>query len=230
MTAYRGLIHCHSKFSYDCMVSPRRLLRFALANSLNFLMLTDHDTIEGSLALRREVRHKGVALEVPVAAEYKTSHGDIIAAFIKKEIQARELTSFVSEVREQGGLLLLPHPYNNHKDVERLAEIVDLIEVFNSRSTEAKNEASMQLALRYGKSQYWAPDAHISGTLSKALVSVENTGSLRNSLSAGAISPIKALPASRADLWISQYIKAIKTRNPRLFINNSIAIAASVLR
>jgi predicted metal-dependent phosphoesterase TrpH len=205
------------------MVSPRRLLRFALANSLNFLMLTDHDTIEGSLALRREVRHKGVALEVPIAAEYKTSHGDIIAAFIKKEIQARELTSFVSEVREQGGLLLLPHPYNNHKDVERLAEIVDLIEVFNSRSTEAKNEASMQLALRYGKSQYWAP-------VSKALVSVENTGSLRNSLSAGAISPIKALPASRADLWISQYIKAIKTRNPRLFINNSIAIAASVLR
>jgi len=197
---------------------------------LNFLILTDHDTIDGSLALRREVQRKNVSLEVPIAAEYKTSHGDIIAVFIKKEIQARELTAFVSEVREQGGLLLLPHPYNNHKNVEELADIVDLIEVFNSRSTETKNDASLQLALRYGKGQYWAPDAHIAGTLSKALVSVKITGSLKNSLSVGAISPIKALPASRADLWISQYIKAIKTRSPRLFINLTLSIATSVLR
>jgi predicted metal-dependent phosphoesterase TrpH len=212
------------------MVSPRHLLRFALANALNFLILTDHDTIDGSLALRREVKRKKVALEVPIAAEYKTSHGDIIAVFIEEEIQARELTSFVSEVQEQGGLLLLPHPYNNHKDVERLAEIVDLIEVFNSRSSEANNEASLKLALRHAKGQYWAPDAHISGTLSRALVSVESTGSLKNSLSAGGISPIRALPASRSDLWISQYVKAIKTRSPRLFFNHTLSIVLSVLR
>jgi predicted metal-dependent phosphoesterase TrpH len=193
-------------------------------------MLTDHDTIEGSLALRREVERQSVTLEVPIAAEYKTSHGDVIAAFIEREIESRDLADFVAEVREQGGFLLLPHPYDNHRDVETLAQSMDLIEVFNARASVEHNAASLELARHTGKRAYWAPDAHIPSTLAKVLITVERVGSLRDSLLNGAIEPLRALPASRADLWLSQYVKAFKTRRPRLFVEHSMSIVLSLLR
>ncbi len=230
MASRRGLIHCHSSYSYDCAVSPRRILQFAMSESLDFLILTDHDTIAGSLALRDEVERRNLQLEVPIAAEYKTSHGDIIAAFIEHEIVSRELESFVAEVRKQNGLLLLPHPYDHHKDVELLATQVDLIEVFNSRSSADHNSASAELANRTSKPGYWAPDAHIPSTLGKALITVSGSGSLRYSLENETITPLSATRASRSDLWLSQYVKAFKTKSPRLFFRLSMTIALSLLR
>jgi len=37
--------------------------------------------------------------------------GDIIGLFIEKEIKARSAMEVVREIKEQGGLVMLPHPY-----------------------------------------------------------------------------------------------------------------------
>src|SRR5436309_1302263 len=44
----RGVIHCHSRFSYDSLIPINAYLRFAERHSLDFIVLTDHDTIAGS--------------------------------------------------------------------------------------------------------------------------------------------------------------------------------------
>ena len=49
---YRGLIHFHSCYSYDSILSIKNIVSFAIENDLNFLILTDHDNINGSKVLK----------------------------------------------------------------------------------------------------------------------------------------------------------------------------------
>ena len=48
----KGSIHFHSNESYDSMNSIDKIIDKAMLNNLDFIILTDHDTIEGSLKLR----------------------------------------------------------------------------------------------------------------------------------------------------------------------------------
>jgi len=84
---YKGIIHCHSNHSYDSIVSIKEIYDFAKNNELDFVILTDHNTIDGSLELRDYVKNKNdTKLKVPVAAEYKTELGDVIVVFNKSEL------------------------------------------------------------------------------------------------------------------------------------------------
>jgi hypothetical protein len=211
-------------------MSVKRILQFADRQKLDFVMLTDHETINGSLELLALVQASGKPIEVPIAAEYCTSHGDVIAAFIQREIESRDIHDFIAEVREQGGLLLLPHPYDHHREVEQLAGMVDLIEVFNARSSKQSNAKAVTLAASAGKPGYWAPDAHIADTLKKVSIEVERCGSLKESLRSGDIRPVIAERASKADVWLSQYAKAVRHRNVRLAWNITLSIGVTGLR
>ena len=44
----RGIIHCHSRYSYDSLTGISAYLKVAREQSLDFIILTDHDTIAGS--------------------------------------------------------------------------------------------------------------------------------------------------------------------------------------
>ena len=122
----------------------------------------------------------------------------MIAAFLQEEVVSRRLDEFLAEVRAQGGLVLLPHPFVNHRDVEMLARDADLIEVFNGRAKGDANRAAESLAARCGKPGYWASDAHLAPSLTRAIVTVENRGPLKDSLLAGSILPARSLPACAA--------------------------------
>jgi predicted metal-dependent phosphoesterase TrpH len=215
-TRLRGAMHVHSAHSYDCVTTPERIIRFAVSEGLDFVLVTDHDTLDGSRAVRAAAERLKVRLEVPMAAEYLTSHGDLIAAFVSREIVSRNLEDFVAEVRDQRGILLLPHPYDQHRELEALCRVADMVEVFNARSSEANNLAAMKLGRRLGKPTYWASDAHLSSTLSRVIVEVARRGDLRESLMAGGVRPVCALAASRSDIVLSQWIKCAKKRDFRL--------------
>ena len=146
MRKYRGIIHFHSKYSYDSLLGIEEIVEFAKQNNLNFLCLTDHNTIEGAIELYNYVQKKKLDIEVIIGAEYKTSLGDIIALCIKEEITEMEFDAFVAEVRRQNGVLLLPHPYKGHRNIEYIASKVDLIEVFNSRVKDEDNHRALLLA------------------------------------------------------------------------------------
>lgn len=210
-------MHLHSRFSFDSLTSPGRLLAIAEREGLDFLLLTDHDTIEGARALRALATSRGAAIEVPIAAEYKTDHGDVIAAFIQDEIRARRLEDFVAEVREQGGLILLPHPYHGHREAERLVRYADLVEIHNARIDAALNEAAATAAAAHGKPGYHASDAHLARNVARVLVEVDNRGSLRDSIAAGQIRAARLQHVGRSDLALSQYVRAVKRRDPWLF-------------
>ena len=45
---FKGIIHCHSNHSYDSIVSIKKFIT-CKNNELDFVILTDHNTIDGSL-------------------------------------------------------------------------------------------------------------------------------------------------------------------------------------
>ena len=79
---YKGIIHCHSLYSYDSMQKLKKFMNF-VKRKARFIILTDHDTIKGSVELKKyAVSKNDHDLAVPVAAEYKTEFGDLIVAFL----------------------------------------------------------------------------------------------------------------------------------------------------
>ncbi len=212
---YRGIIHFHSSYSPDSLTTIGQILSAAQRESLDFLILTDHETTTGSRELARRIAARGLPLQAPLAAEYLTDHGDMIAAFLQEEVVSRRLDEFLAEVRAQGGLVLLPHPFVNHRDVEMLARDADLIEVFNGRAKGDANRAAESLAARCGKPGYWASDAHLAPSLTRAIVTVENRGPLKDSLLAGSILPARSLPACAGDVLVSQAIQIVRTGDVR---------------
>ena len=141
-------LHNHSYYS-DGFLSPREVVKLASKANCSLFSLTDHDTIRGSLLLRNKVKKLKLDVEVPLCAEYKTSHGDLIAAYIQREIKNMELNNFIDEVRSQNGIILFPHPYVGHKNIEEIISKVDAVEIFNGRSNENDDINAYKLAKKH---------------------------------------------------------------------------------
>lgn len=207
-----------------------QLLAFARRSSLDFMILTDHNSICGSRNLKCCAKAVGLPIEIPLAAEYRTDQGDLIAAFIEREIMARDLNGFLIEVRSQGGLVLLPHPLTDHCEPERLSAQADLIEAFNGRVEHEENEAARMLALQFGKPTYFASDAHLAASLGRVVVSVDRSGTLKESLLRGHIQAVPCLPACRGDVFLSQVVKAVKTRDLKMAVHFGLRLLRKLAR
>jgi len=215
---YRGIIHFHSSFSCDSIASIKSIVKIAKKNNFNFLILTDHDDITGSIYLRDYVKKANENIEVLIGAEYKTDCGDLIALGINKQIISRGLEDFVNEVKNQKGIILFPHPYVSHKEIDKIAAISDLIEGFNSRASANQNDLAIQLAKKHNKNIYYSPDAHTVSTLTNAIVEMERSGDLITSLQKSTIIPITRESTRKSQILFSTLIKSLKLYDLRLFM------------
>lgn len=131
-------LHCHSNASFDSLASPRALVRAAHARGLTHLAITDHDRIDGALRAR-DLAPEG--LTVLVGEEIRTAEGDLIGLFLERPIpRGLPADEAIAAVREQGGLVGIPHPYDRYRGsllrdarLDRLAGSVDWVEGHNAR-------------------------------------------------------------------------------------------------
>jgi predicted metal-dependent phosphoesterase TrpH len=93
-----------------------------------------------------------------VAEEVKTAdQGEVIGLFIEEKVaRGMTLAETIAEIRRQGGLVYVPHPFDRmHSvpDYEHLLEVVadiDAIEVFNPRvAFSAFNDEAARFAAKY---------------------------------------------------------------------------------
>ena len=112
--------------------------------------------------------------------EVKTGEGiDLIGLYLTKEIKkgtgAREACDLI---REDGGIVYLPHPYASGKGgggkyAETLAPYVDVVEVFNARMHPGRlNRPAQALAEANGKLMGAGSDAHTLREVGGAWVEV----------------------------------------------------------
>ena len=106
-------LHCHTSASFDCLVEPESVVRAAATRGLTHLAITDHDRIEGALRARDAAPD---GLTIIVGEEVKTADGDLIALFLERAVApGRSARETIAEVRAQGGLVGIPHPFDRFR-------------------------------------------------------------------------------------------------------------------
>jgi hypothetical protein len=159
-------LHMHTDHSYDCATPVEVLLAEARARGLGAIAVTDHNEISGAL----EARAKANGVKVIVGEEVKTKEqGEVIGLFIEEKIpRGMTLQETIAEIRRQGGLVYVPHPFDRmHSvpDYEHLLAViddVDAIEVFNPRIAISEfNEEAVRFAAKYRMPAGAGSDAHV---------------------------------------------------------------------
>jgi len=187
-------LHAHTHFSRDALTSVATFARRYQRAGIDCVAVSDHNNIDGALAVR-----ESAAFRVIVSEEIKSTEGEIIGLFLQEMVR-KGLTpeDTVRAIREQGGLVLIPHPYDRLRRSPlrpeaalRIMKDVDIIEVFNSRTIFAGDNAkSRRLAEEHSKLMSAATDAHTPWEIGLAYVELppfEGPGDFLVSLGKGTI-------------------------------------------
>ena len=159
-------LHCHTSASFDSLAAPGAVVHAAAGRGITHLAITDHDRIDGALAARAAAPE---GLTVIVGEEIRTSDGDLIALFLERAIApGRSARDTIAEVRAQGGLVGIPHPFDRWRGsmmrdvrLEGTAQLADWIEAHNARVVAGTgNERAAALARELGLPGVAVSDAH----------------------------------------------------------------------
>ncbi|MFL5778546.1 MAG: PHP-associated domain-containing protein, partial [Chloroflexota bacterium] len=141
------------------------VVRAAAERGLTHLAITDHDRIDAAVAARSSAPS---GLTVIVGEEIKTRDGDLVAIFLERAVppglSARET---VAAVRDQGGLVGLPHPFDSLRgsvlrdpDMAAIIESIDWVEAHNARVLGGSNHEAATFALDHHVPGVAVTDAH----------------------------------------------------------------------
>lgn len=174
--------HCHSYYSKDGLCSPEKLLKEALKKGLDGIALTDHDTTAGwKKAILAAKKLKAILIlgqEIKIKNKGKII-GEILGYFLKEKINAKgkSIEEVVQEIKKQGGISIISHPFcwrKSFKDLEKYKNLVNGIEVFNSRSqTKRGNKKSFEFAQKNNLPMTAGSDAHSCFEVGNAYVEAE---------------------------------------------------------
>jgi glycosyltransferase involved in cell wall biosynthesis len=161
-------LHMHTEWSHDCSTPAADLLDHAERIGLGGIAVTDHNAFGGALEAVELAR--GRELIVIPGEEIKTDdQGEIIGLFLTEEIsRGMSFSETVEAIRDQGGLVYLPHPFDRLHAIpdpatlhRHLAEI-DVFEVFNARLLrDSFNDEALRFAQKYRLLQGAGSDAHV---------------------------------------------------------------------
>jgi hypothetical protein len=161
-------LHLHTSWSHDCMVDAADLIMYAEGNGLGAIAVTDHNTFGGALETTELARDH--ELIVIAGEEVKTDgQGEVIGLFLREEIpRGMTFAETVGAIKEQGGLVYLPHPFDRMHSIAEPATLqrhladIDVFEVYNARLLfEAYNEEAMRFARKYNLTMGAGSDAHV---------------------------------------------------------------------
>ncbi|HEX8074987.1 MAG TPA: glycosyltransferase [Thermoleophilaceae bacterium] len=172
-------LHMHTDHSHDCATPVDRLLETAIERGLGAIAVTDHNEISGAL----EARERADGIKVIVAEEVKTAdQGEVIGLFIEEKIpRGLTLEKTIAEIRRQGGLVYVPHPFDrmhsvpDYEHLLRVVEDIDAIEVFNPRvAMKSFNEEAARFAAKYRIVAGAGSDSHVPQGLGSVKIAMRD--------------------------------------------------------
>ncbi|HEY6145148.1 MAG TPA: PHP domain-containing protein [Solirubrobacterales bacterium] len=163
-------LHMHTDHSGDCATPVDVLLQTARDRGLGAIAITDHNEVSGALEARR-IAEQMDDIKVIVAEEVKTAEqGEVIGLFLEEKIpKGLTMAETIAEIRAQGGLVYVPHPFDRFHsvpDYEHLLDMVeeiDLLEVFNPRvAVTSFNQEAVRFAAKYRIVPAAGSDSHVA--------------------------------------------------------------------
>lgn len=229
-------LHCHTSHSMDGHVDPLRAAQLALERGLTHLAITDHDTIAGALEARAAAP---AGLTVIVGQEVTTRAGDLIGLFLNEPIPpGLSVSAAVAEIREQGGVVGLPHPFDSWRrsiaarmaqpdELARLAGMVDYLEAFNGRIHDPQHDAlAADFARQHGLPVVAVSDAHeashVAGAYTVLTGTVTDAASFLSALRGGQrrhyVTPaaMRGEPELEPDGRLAERVRRLTPPSPRL--------------
>jgi PHP domain/Glycosyltransferase Family 4 len=209
-------LHMHTDHSHDCATPVEVLLATAREQGLGAIAVTDHNEISGALAAREQAEEYGV--KVIVGEEVKTAgQGEVIGLFIEEKIpRGLSLEETVAEIRRQGGLVYVPHPFDrmhsvpDYEHLLRIIDEVDAIEVFNPRvAIGAFNDEAARFAAKYRIPAGAGSDSHVAQGLGSVRIRMRDFDGPGEFLQSLREAQITTRPSS---LLYVQALKFLQTR------------------
>jgi predicted metal-dependent phosphoesterase TrpH len=134
------------------------------------LAITDHERIDGALRAVETADGPGGALQVIVGEEVRSRDGDLLGLFVEHAVPPGLSAAETSlAIREQGGLVGLPHPFDGLRSsgaqkagarLDDLAVLVDFVEIHNARAYRDANPRAAVFAREHGVPGVASSDAH----------------------------------------------------------------------
>ena len=169
-------LHIHSKYSSDGFLDPLKIVKIAIKNGLNGIAVTDHDTIKGGLKTKE---YETEDFKVIIGEEVTTSRGEIIGLFLEQEIKSSDFHDVIFEIKDQNGLVIIPHPFDEMRNSTLHLEKNDIkyvnnIEIFNSRCVNKKyNDKASIFAKKNNLGVTGGSDAHFANEIGNAGIITE---------------------------------------------------------
>lgn len=179
-------LHTHSDRSPDGGIKPEEYMQVLENEQLNYLAVTDHNTIDGALALATTLGER-----IIIGEEIMTSEGEIIGLFLEKTIQPGQTALATMEaIKKQRGLVYIPHPFEtvrhgiSEATLNGLADYVDIIEVHNGRAVfQNRGPKAATWARLHNKAMAASSDAHGRKGLGSTYSSVDQPVNVSNLVS-----------------------------------------------
>jgi predicted metal-dependent phosphoesterase TrpH/glycosyltransferase involved in cell wall biosynthesis len=160
--------HMHTSWSWDCSTPVAELVDHAETTGLGAIAITDHNEFGGALEAVELAR--GRALTVIPGQEIKTDvDGEVIGLFLSEAVpRGLSFADTTAAIREQGGIVYLPHPFDRMHSVPRAETLhkhlseIDVLEVYNGKLLfEAWNDEALRFARKYNLLMGAGSDAHV---------------------------------------------------------------------
>lgn len=209
-------LHMHTDHSGDCATPVEVLLASARDRGLGAIAVTDHNEVSGALEAREKAASFGV--KVIVGEEVKTAgQGEVIGLFIEEKIpRGLSLPETIAEIRRQGGLVYVPHPFDRMHavpDYEHLLpnlDEIDALEVFNPRvAISAFNDEAARFAAKYRIVAGAGSDSHVAQGLGSVRIRMRDFDGPQEFLQSLRDADILTRPSS---LLYVQALKFLQTR------------------
>jgi predicted metal-dependent phosphoesterase TrpH len=207
-------LHIHTKYSMDCQTQLEKIVKRCQELGINCIAIADHGTAEGALEMQKLAPFK-----VIVAEEILTTQGEIMGMFLEETISSGITPQeAVRRIREQGGLVNIPHPFETIRGsalkdsfIDEIAAEIDLMEVFNSRSPfPANSDKARAFAERHGIPGSAGSDAHTINEIGNAFIEMPEFNNKDEFLKALAQGKIQG---KRAGMFVHFYSAWAKVKN-----------------
>ncbi len=156
-------LHTHSTQSPDGGISEAQYEQVLELKKIDVIAITDHDSIQLALKLNTKFGH-----QVIVGEEIMTNQGEIIGLFLTKKVEpGMDLADTIKAIKDQGGIVYLPHPFEKVRkgismaNLEEVTEHIDIVEVYNARAVrQGKGIEATKWARMNSKATAASSDAH----------------------------------------------------------------------
>jgi predicted metal-dependent phosphoesterase TrpH len=159
-------LHIHSKYSFDSMANPKKIVDLAIKQGFQCIAIADHGNINGSLEAAAYVKKNGLPILIIISEEIKSKSGDILGLNTKEPIPDRlPAKESIARIHEQGGLAVIAHPFGRwcgfKENLENYLNQIDGIEILNA-SVFAGNKTATAFAKKHNLAFTAGSDAHFA--------------------------------------------------------------------